>query len=131
MNDFNDWANPTTDEIKLWAYDQNALAPEQDFNLMVAQPGYMAELLDLAADANCPKRNFFLQTLYIYAGDTIKGKNQMRLKLLEDLLRKGQTYKDDLINIWIKRVNTLKETPNQLNYSDWYENPKLTGVGHW
>jgi hypothetical protein len=38
MDDFKDWANPTLDEIKKCAYEKEAMAPEQDFALMVATP---------------------------------------------------------------------------------------------
>ncbi len=131
MSYFHDWTNPTIEEIRKWAYDAEATSPEQDFALILATPDYIQELIELTADKTCPKRNFFLQTMYIFAGDAIRRANVEWLNLLSSLIQKGQSYNDELINIWAERVKQLENNPEKLNYSDWYENPKLAGVTHW
>ena len=66
MVTFGDPVNPTSDELRAWAFDAHAPEPIQDFELCVddpADPARLELLFALAGDPACPKREFFLDVL--------------------------------------------------------------------
>ena len=54
---------PTTDEIRAWAYDADSLCPEEDWDLIISGRGHDELFWTLASDSQCPKRHFFLECL--------------------------------------------------------------------
>jgi hypothetical protein len=112
---FQDWANPTKEEINTWAYEVDSFAPEQDFNLICAEDEYIDLVLELAADKSCPKNIFFLQCLYIYVGDKVKS----GLTVKNELLEKAKKIDNELIQKWLIRAAELINNPTLYNYTDW------------
>ena len=56
-----------------WAFNKNAMSPEQDFDLMVAcDPDFRDIILELASNDQCPKQLFFLRCIYIIIGDAVR-----------------------------------------------------------
>lgn len=64
--------NPTSSEIRSWAYDPEADDPCQDWALALSWLQDESVYLSLAADDRCPKRRFFLSLLYLMVGDAVR-----------------------------------------------------------
>ncbi len=69
---FADPWNPTLCEVRRWAFEQDAMFPEQDWDLALLWCGFASECLRLAADETCPNRDFFIHMLYLHVGDAIR-----------------------------------------------------------
>jgi hypothetical protein len=70
---FKDYINPTKEELTKWAY-SNAYQPEQDFELFVVDDTEFT--LSLAEDDKNPARDFFLGSLYVFAGDCVRAQGE-------------------------------------------------------
>lgn len=62
---------PMKQELREWAYDPNAIWPDQDFDLSVAKLHFDDLIIDFSADDKCPKRNLFLKCAYLIVGDAV------------------------------------------------------------
>lgn len=69
---FKDPYNPTSAELKKWAYG-DYYQPDQDFQLYVMNDPML--VLEFASDLHCPSRQFFLESLYVWVGDKVKTNN--------------------------------------------------------
>lgn len=67
----NPW-NPSSREIRAWAYAHNAQAPCQDWDLALAWAGHESDYLEFSADANCPNRLYFLHVIYLMVGSAVR-----------------------------------------------------------
>jgi hypothetical protein len=47
---------PTAEEVRTWAYDEDAWLVDQDEDLVFLAPKYVPLLVELIADDQCPKR---------------------------------------------------------------------------
>ena len=63
--------NPMPDEVREWAYDAEALAPCEDWDLALSWAQHERAYLELASDEACPKRRYFLAVLYLMVGDAV------------------------------------------------------------
>jgi hypothetical protein len=117
---FNDPVNPTQAEIKVWAYEKDALEPEQDFDLYITNSENSTLLLDLASDKNCPSKNYFLRCLYLFVGDYIRTKGKTTsLEEIESILNDGNNSSDSRIQDWVMRSRELLVHPESFNYNLW------------
>jgi hypothetical protein len=59
---------PTTDEVRAWAYDENAWLADQDEDLLLCQPPFISILKDLVSDPACAhnKREAILTMLKLH-----------------------------------------------------------------
>lgn len=111
--------NPTLDEVRTWAY-SSALIPEQDWELAVVDKPESQQLcLDLAADPDCPNRQFFLGCLYVFTGDTVSDKGSHPMDELNDLLERAARSNDKLVQAWVERSRALILEPSDYTYAYW------------
>lgn len=112
---FKDPLNPTKEELKTWAYG-DYYEPVQDFKLMVTDDPLYA--LSFAIDQKCKTKDFFLSSLYVFVGDSVRNKEDNRQQL-DDLLMKASSYDDNRIRKFVERSKHLIENPASYNYADW------------
>lgn len=118
---FKDAWNPTQEEIKAWAYDAEAYAPEQDFELAVAETQNIPMICGFVNDESCPKRKFFLSSLYVYTGDIVRSKNEKAIHDLTQLLNtQAQTAGNTQpLADWLSRSAHLIRQPESYTYEFW------------
>ena len=112
--------NPTHEELRTWAYDPNAMAPTQDFDLMVAELFNADLILELTADENCPNRGFFLGCTYLIVGDAVRTKFRLNSKeKIEEFIRDAEKVGGDLLTLFVLDAKDLLENPRKFNYTNW------------
>ncbi|MFC4335112.1 hypothetical protein [Salininema proteolyticum] len=121
---FQGFANPvipTADEIRSWAMDPEAPAPEgRQWDLLLAEDELMSTWLALAGDPLCPKRSFALHVLYIYSSSAVRTKYRVHsLKRLEKLLTAAEEIGDDYVQLWRGNTRALMSRPKLFQYDDW------------
>jgi hypothetical protein len=115
-----DGYRPTLDELRKWAFDVNAMAP-QDWDLVIScDPKYDNLFLELAADNRCPKCGDFLSVLYIAVGDAVRyGFGTRTRESTEGLIAMGDRYTHPEIQKWQLRSRNLIEHPATFDYWHW------------
>ncbi len=113
----NDPWNPSWEEIREWGYSSDP-DPCQDWDLACAwKEGYFQEYVRLAADEGCPRRRFFLQLLYLVAGDKIRRGDPAWQ--VQALIEKGDGIRHPGVRCWQKRSFELLTEPETFEYFDW------------
>lgn len=114
----NEPCNPQRDELLAWAQDASAVDPVQDWDLLLAHSPFEDDYLQLASQADCPKRQTFLSVLYLIVGDAVRTGYQSRsLAEIEALLCKGENSPQ--LQTWIRRSRALIARPDTFHYDDW------------
>lgn len=125
---FRDPLNPSRDEIKHWAYDaETPPAKDPDFDLSVADLAHADLLVRLAADPECPKRQYFLGCLYLLVGERVRpdavAKRPLHRCFRDEIaLLKGMASEfpgNPDMELFRKRVDSLLANPASMNYDDW------------
>ena len=105
-------------ELIDWAYDPTSAEPVQDWDLLVATMPWDELFLQLAADPNCPKSDFFLSVLYLIVGDAVRTVYATRTRLqVEELLRSSPQH--PTLALWVDRSRDLMARPHTFQYEDW------------
>jgi hypothetical protein len=117
----NPW-QPSWTEIREWAYSADP-HPCQDWDLACSwQEGYFRDFVGLAADEACPRRRFFLQLLYMVAGNMVsRGDPAWKV---EALVAKGDGLRHPDVRRWQERTRALVAAPETFDHFDW-------GGGGW
>ena len=110
---FHDEANPTDDENRRWAY-SDALEPMQDFDIILGEPEHLPLLLDLVADAECPKRRFALDSLYCLVGHTRLPNPAIAASVAASL-----SSADPWVRTWATRAAEVLANPTSRNRDEW------------
>ena len=116
---FNPW-HPSTDEIREWAYDPEALEPEQDWDLILAAERHEKLYLDLASDEVCPNRQYFLDILYLIVGDAVRTDYRVLAQYhVDGFLQRAEAYSHPDIRLWCERARYLMAHPATFDYESW------------
>jgi hypothetical protein len=116
----NDPWNPTEAEVRDWAYQPDAMEPEQDWHLVLPGTGFEELYLGLVADPACPTRGYFLEVLYLLVGDAVRtGYGVHREERVEVLLERGLASGDPDLALWAERSRELKAHPEAFSYDAW------------
>ncbi|WP_025273251.1 hypothetical protein [Haloglycomyces albus] len=112
---------PTAEEIRDWAMDPTAPAPDgRQWDLLLAEDELISTWLELAANHRCPKRSFALHVLYIYASSAVRTRYRIHSeKRLEKLLEKAEESGDEYVGLWRTNTRRLMAKPKLFNYNDW------------
>jgi hypothetical protein len=110
---FVDVANPTSAEIRGWAY-SGAFEPMQDWDLIIADVANLELLLELAGDQACPARKCVLDSLYCLVGHSDRTDSRL-LRAAEA----ARTASDAWIATWGRRVCRAAEHPSTFERADW------------
>lgn len=118
---FHDPWNPTHDEVVAWAFDADALAPDQDFHLALSWARSLERTyVDLASDEKCPKRRFFLDVLYLMIGDAVRSQfRSVARPLVEGFIELGDGIEHPDIRLWQSRSRRLLKHPKEFSYEAW------------
>ncbi|MEV5575278.1 hypothetical protein AB0L06_35015 [Spirillospora sp. NPDC052269] len=117
---FADPYDPTAEEVVRWAYDPDAYAPTQDFDLMLDSVDVSRVLPGLVADPECPKRGFFLGALYVISGDAVRSKYSLKTREhLKSLLRLADELDEPVTATWARRTRALMANPETFEYDLW------------
>ncbi|MEU7790987.1 hypothetical protein [Amycolatopsis sp. NPDC049159] len=111
-SDFEDSFHPTDAEIRAWAYSGED-EPMQDWDILLAEPGNLPLLLELAGDPACPARETLLGSLYCVVGHE-QSKEQFR-ETAEVAARSGNAW----LETWARRVREILDHPEAFNRKDW------------
>ena len=120
MPEIKDPWNPTWSEIRQWAYDVDAEAPCQDWDLSLLWRGYEDLYLELAVSVDCPKKRFFLSILYLMVGDQVRsGTDHQAMFNLKAFIAKADAFDDKAIQAWQSRSIDLLNHPEKFDYEQW------------
>lgn len=115
--------DPTPEDLRRWAYAPDAEYPDEmpeDWDLCVADIDRVDMLVELASDAECPNRGFFLGCLYILSGDCVRLERCRhhipRLKQFMDALP-PESPKE--VQRWVRRTRHLIAHPESFEYGKW------------
>jgi hypothetical protein len=112
--------NPMPDEVREWAYDPAALEPCEDWDLALCWAQHEPLYLELASDASCPTRRYFLGVLYLMVGDAVRAGFRSRPRpLIEGLIARGDEYPHPDIKQWQERSRQLLKQPELFDYDRW------------
>ena len=88
MDDFQilDGCEFTPEQIRQWGYDENLYLMEQDEDLLLHDTDYVPVLLELAADAECPKNDYSVSILGYYAQNLFLFRHREKLDAIANAL---------------------------------------------
>jgi len=108
---------PETNELKLWAYDENAMWPTQDFDLSIADLTLADSILNYGSDHNCPKKDFFVKCAYLIIGDAVRTEfNTESLNEVKVFLNNILYTNDSSFIILYERGKNLIANPEKFDY---------------
>jgi len=116
---FKDSFNPTAEELKKWAYG-SYYSPNQDFQLFVMNDPYL--ILGFITDLNCSlyTRNFFIDSIYTWIGDTVRGSYEYVSKdYMHSFLEYASSLSDTDILKLVSDANYLISNPSTYTYEKW------------
>ncbi len=94
---------PTIDEVRLWAYDENAWLTGQDEDLIFLDPYYIPILLELISDEACPKQDLALSYLTHCTGHLVaeaKDRSDKTIIMLEGMAEVVQSSNNKGLQEW-------------------------------
>jgi hypothetical protein len=106
LNEF----DPTSEQIREWAYSLNIQLTQQDEVLAFCQPVFFPLLIELVDDTNCPKRDYILSAVHSYVASARGGVYDR--KLLKELQAQAAQAKTLDLRAWGKDLEYV------LNYID-------------
>ncbi|MEM6333667.1 MAG: hypothetical protein AAF823_10055 [Planctomycetota bacterium] len=128
---FTDPWNPTEDELRQWAYTNDASYPAEDWELVLTDtPEFQEAVLEFASDDHCPQKRYFLAVLYLIVGEEVRrqiqagatSRNTIDLspgQTLTRLINKGDRYPSPSIQQWQERTRSLAADLSSFDYDEW------------
>ena len=115
----NPW-NPSSREIRAWAYAHNAQAPCQDWDLALAWAGHERDYLEFSADANCPNRLYFLHVIYLMVGSAVRNGYRTTPKaVVKGFVERAANSRCQSLRRWRERSLHLLAHPSEFDYTAW------------
>lgn len=112
---FKDPMNPTRTELKIWAYG-DYYPPVSDFQLFAMNDPY--QVLDFASDPRCAKRDFFLESLYVWMGDQVRS-GMSDKDIFRSFLAVAEESSDPRIMKLLERTKDLILEPHKYDSDKW------------
>jgi hypothetical protein len=117
---FSDPWNPSSAEVRQWAYTLDADEPCQDWDLALSWAAHEREYIEFAADQECPSRKYFLRLLYFIIGDAVRNNfrtvSEARSRSFVEFGRKTASPE---VRLWCERSLDLLKNPEGFEYSAW------------
>ena len=96
--------NPTSAEVRAWAYTPGAMYPCEDWDLSLSWIGHERDYLEFASDSACPNREFFLHVLYLMVGDVVRtAYRNVPEPVLKGFIDLGKNADNEDLLLWHKR----------------------------
>jgi hypothetical protein len=117
---FSDPWNPSSSEVRAWAYDPEALEPCQDWDLALSWAGHEHDYFEFAADQSCPNQAFFLHVLYLMVGDSVRSGFQSTPEhIVRGFIGLGENHINRGVSLWHERSLRLLRNPAEFEYGAW------------
>ncbi|MCL2309994.1 MAG: hypothetical protein FWC42_09075 [Proteobacteria bacterium] len=115
----NSW-NPSSTEVRAWAYTAGAEAPCQDWDLACLWARHERDYIEFASDKNCPHRLFFLHVLYLIVGDAVRnGFRNIPEAVIRGFVELAATSTEPSVRLWRERSLRLLKRPSEFDYEAW------------
>ena len=117
---FSDPWNPSSTEVRAWAYTAGATAPCEDWDLSLAWARHERDYLEFAADPNCPNSDYFLYILYFVVGYAVR--NNYRTvpePVIRGFIDLAANTKSQRLQSWRVRALRLLKHPEEFQYAAW------------
>jgi hypothetical protein len=119
-------SNPSIEEIKAWAY-SNKEWPHDEWDLFLAWKQEVGLFIELATDAQCPKKEFFHHILYYLVGYTYSQPRELDPHgRIGEYISAGRLIQDERIRLWVEQSERLLKGKLPYDYSEW-RGGKLAG----
>ena len=113
-------SNPSSTDVREWAYDVAAPEPDQDWDLTLAFARHELDYLELASDPQCPRRKFFLRILYLIVGDAARnGFKSPSEPIIRGFLERAEKFRHPDIQLWRQRSLALLKDRGAVDYNLW------------
>lgn len=117
---FADPWNPSSSEVRAWAYAHNAQEPCQDWDLALAWAGHERDYLEFSADTNCPSRLYFLHVVYLMVGDAVRNDYRTTPKaVVQGFVEQAANTRCKSLQRWRERSLRLLAHPSEFDYTAW------------
>jgi len=121
---FHDPFKPAEEELRAWAADERALAPLQDWDLVLSwamEPGLLRLCVELAADPFCPQASFFLMVLYHWVAVVARDKQfKLRLTMYDRWLEVVRGVDDPAVKRWRHRAKLVFQGTEPFVREEWW-----------
>lgn len=116
----NDPVETSKEELRQWAYDPEAMEPQQDFDLLVVLLGLNDLVLAFAADDECPKQTYFLSCAYLIVGDAVRTDYHSESReYIDQFLADARNTQHPKLLEMVSRAEALIVDPASFDYDDW------------
>lgn len=105
---------PTEEDIRVWAYDEDLSFMQQDEDAILQQTIYVAIMLQIAEDKECPKGRFLYSILVSHLQTLFLCKLQEEIRLTREVIEKLIIRNEEGI-LWREKF---------LMFADLLENPR-------
>jgi hypothetical protein len=113
-------ANPTADEIRIWASDPDATRPSEDWELVLATISDNDSLYLELAGSELPGSDTFLRCLYIIFGDAVRTSWRTRSRTqVETLVESGLRSMAASVRKWAEAAARVLAHPKTFSAEDW------------
>jgi len=117
---FADPWNPSSTEVRAWAYTVDAEAPCEDWDLALAWAGHERDYLEFAADPNCPNQAFFLHVIYFMVGNAVRaGYRNVPQPVVQGFVDLVANTRSKPLRLWRERSLRLLKNPAEFQYDAW------------
>lgn len=117
---FADPWNPSSKEVRTWAYSPGAEYPCEDWELALAWARHEQDYIDFASDLACPTKSFFLHVLYYIVGKAVRdGLDLSTEAIIRGFVERGAASKDKDVHRWRERSLRLLKNPAECDYEAW------------
>ncbi|MEV6270912.1 hypothetical protein AB0L64_27365 [Kribbella sp. NPDC051936] len=104
---------PSGEEIRAWAY-SGAKWPEQDWDILMAEPENLEALVQLVGDPGCPSRRDLLGSLYCTIGHS--DHSDSRIAAAIEIAGRSN---DLWLSTWARRSKRVIDHPDEFDRDDW------------
>ena len=116
----NDPWNPTSAEVREWAYTADATAPCEDWMLALDWAEYVPLYVEFASDPRCPNRGYFLNVLYFMVGNAVRTDFRNHPEpVVHGWLKLAPGTRIPDLALWAQRARALLRTPESFKYEEW------------
>jgi hypothetical protein len=117
---FKDPWNPSSSEVRAWAYTAGVEQPCEDWDLALAWARHERDYLAFAQDPVCPQRDFFLHLLYFIVGDAVrKDFRTVAEPVVRGFVDRAADSASVRLQLWRRRALGLLARPQEFDYAAW------------
>jgi hypothetical protein len=121
---FADDFNPTEAELREWAAEEDTVAPEGDWELVLAwgmDQGRLRVCIELAASPGLPGARFFLMVLYTWVSHVARRvKSETWYRTFDRWLDEAKGVRDPAVKRWRRRARMIFQGVEPFDYETWW-----------